>query len=132
MRNKTMICAMVIVMACSVVCGGLLVNWCNAESDGVVVEPSTEIVEPEELPTVDEPEEPQTADEPTVETEQVTKAPTHEDIILRDSGLATIDYMKLIDKSKNHNWYAYYIHSDGDLYVVTIRNDRVDVCCILN
>lgn len=73
-----------------------------------------------ELPTVNECE-PITSDEPL----------THEAIIERDTGLH-VDYIQLIDEYTKGNWCVLYVHCDGDLYVITIKNNCVDVCCILN
>lgn len=58
--------------------------------------------------------------------------PTVEDIIMNECGLAVIDYIALIDSYEDGNWYAYYICSDGDCYVITLKNNHVDVCCQLN
>lgn len=64
--------------------------------------------------------------------EEVEAEPTVEDIIMNECGLAVIDYIALIDSYEDGNWYAYYICSDGDCYVVTLKNNHVDVCCQLN
>ena len=64
--------------------------------------------------------------------EEVKTEPTVEDIIMNECGLAVIDYVALIDSYEDGNWYAYYICSDGDCYVVTLKNGHVDVCCQLN
>jgi hypothetical protein len=64
--------------------------------------------------------------------EEVEAEPTVEDIIMNECGLAVIDYVALIDSYEDGNWYAYYICSDGDCYVVTLKNNHVDVCCQLN
>lgn len=58
--------------------------------------------------------------------------PTVEDVIMNECGLAVIDYVALIDSYEDGNWYAYYIYSDGDCYVITLKNNHVDVCCQLN
>lgn len=58
--------------------------------------------------------------------------PTVEDVIMNECGLTVIDYVALIDSYEDGNWYAYYIHSDGDCYVITLKNNHVDVCCQLN
>ena len=29
-------------------------------------------------------------------------------------------------------WYCYYIYADGDVYVVTTKNNHVDICVQLN
>lgn len=64
--------------------------------------------------------------------EEVEAEPTVEDIIMNECGLAIIDYVALIDSYEDGNWYAYYICSDGDCYVITLKNNHVDVCCQLN
>lgn len=64
--------------------------------------------------------------------EEVETEPTVEDIIMNECGLAVIDYVALIDSYEDGNWYAYYICSDGDCYVITLKNNHVDVCCQLN
>lgn len=64
--------------------------------------------------------------------EEVETEPTVEDIIMNECGLAVIDYVALIDSYEDGNWYAYYIYSDGDCYVITLKNNHVDVCCQLN
>lgn len=64
--------------------------------------------------------------------EEVEAEPTIEDIIMNECGLAVIDYVALIDSYEDGNWYAYYICSDGDCYVITLKNNHVDVCCQLN
>ena len=58
--------------------------------------------------------------------------PTVEDVIMNECGLAVIDYVALIDSYEDGNWYAYYICSDGDCYVITLKNNHIDVCCQLN
>ena len=58
--------------------------------------------------------------------------PTVEDVIMNECGLAVIDYVALIDSYEDGNWYAYYIYSDGDCYIITLKNNHVDVCCQLN
>lgn len=58
--------------------------------------------------------------------------PTVEDVIMNECSLAVIDYVALIDSYEDGNWYAYYIYSDGDCYVITLKNNHVDVCCQLN
>lgn len=56
---------------------------------------------------------------------------THEDIIFNECKL-WVDYMQLVDCYEDGNWYCYYIYSDGDCYVVTLKNDHVDICVMLN
>lgn len=64
--------------------------------------------------------------------EEIEAEPTVEDIIMNECGFAVIDYVALIDSYEDGNWYAYYIYSDGDCYVITLKNNHVDVCCQLN
>lgn len=66
------------------------------------------------------------------ENEAVENKLTLEDIIMNECGLAVIDYIALVDSYKDGNWYAYYICADGDCYVVTLKNNHVDVRCQLN
>lgn len=122
-------------MVLSIVTGGLLVNCCSATD----TEESTTTTETIATTEPTEPTEPTAAaavtTTETVTTETATtetQPTTHKDIILHDTDLQVIDYMRLIDKSTKYKWYVYYIHSDGDLYVITIKNKHVDVCCILN
>lgn len=56
---------------------------------------------------------------------------THEDIIFNECKL-WVDYIQLVDCYEDGNWYCYYIYSDGDCYVVTLKNDHVDICVMLN
>lgn len=58
--------------------------------------------------------------------------PTVEDIIMNECGLATVDYIALVDSYEDGNWYCYYICADGDCYAITLKNNHVDVCCQLN
>lgn len=55
-----------------------------------------------------------------------------EEIIMVECGLAVIDEITLIDSYDEGNWYCYYLFSDGDVYVVTLKNGSVDVCVQLN
>ena len=55
-----------------------------------------------------------------------------EEIIMAECGLAVIDEITLIDSYDEGNWYCYYLFSDGDVYVVTLKNGSVDVCVQLN
>lgn len=66
------------------------------------------------------------------EVEETENEPTVEDVIMNECGLVVIDYVALIDSYEDGNWYAYYIYSDGDCYVITLKNNHVDVCCQLN
>lgn len=41
-----------------------------------------------------------------------------------------IDEVSIIDNYKS--WYVYYVYADGDIYVITMQKDRVDVVTQLN
>lgn len=58
--------------------------------------------------------------------------PMVEDIIMNECGLATVDYIALVDSYEDGNWYCYYICADGDCYCITLKNNHVDICCQLN
>ena len=102
------------------------VETTSATNEPITSDEPCEPIEPtttsatSESPTVKECE-PITSDEPL----------TNEAIIERDTGLH-VDYIQLIDEYTKGNWCALYVHCDGDLYVITIKNNFVDVCCILN
>ena len=51
--------------------------------------------------------------------------------IEEQTGLS-VDYVQEIDGTDEFNWYAYYVQADGDLYVITLDHDEVDVCVQLN
>ena len=57
---------------------------------------------------------------------------THEDIMLNECPFVVIDESYLIDSYEEGNWYCYYLYCDGDVYVVTLKNNHVDVCVMLN
>lgn len=115
--------------------GSLLVAIVQADK----LEPITEPTETSEPIIIDEPiTEPPTVNEcepcePIQETESTTNCEpsTYEQIIYNDTGLIT-DSIDIIDKYEAGNWVALYCQCDGDLYVITIKNNYVDVCCILN
>ena len=58
--------------------------------------------------------------------------PTLEDILIAECPFKVIDEIYEIDSYKKGNWYCYYLFCDGDVYVVTLKNGHVDVCCQLN
>ena len=58
--------------------------------------------------------------------------PTLEDILIDECPFVVIDEIYEIDSYEEGNWYCYYIYADGDIYVVTLKNDHVDVCVQLN
>ena len=90
----------------------------EAEADQI------ETAEPEPVEEVAEPE-------PEAEVVPFCTELMPADIIDMQTGLH-VDYIKLIDKYPKGHWAAYYLCADGDVYVVTIKNDNVDVCCQLN
>ena len=120
--------------------GSLLVAIVRAD-EPITSEPVETTSATNEPITSDEPCEPieptttsATSESPTVkECEPITSDEplTNEAIIERDTGLH-VDYIQLIDEYTKGNWCALYVHCDGDLYVITIKNNSVDVCCILN
>lgn len=120
--------------------GSLLVAIVRADEPIETSEPITTTCATNE-PITSEPCEPieptttsATSEPPTVkECEPITSDEplTNEVIIERDTGLH-VDYIQLIDEYIKGNWCALYVHCDGDLYVITIKNHSVDVCCILN
>ena len=61
-----------------------------------------------------------------------TYEPTHEDIMFAECPFTTIDESYLIDSYEEGNWYCYYLYCDGDVYVVTLKNNHVDICVMLN
>lgn len=78
-------------------------------------------------------------DEPTKEevieeevVEVIEKEPTLEDILIEECPFYVIDEIYEIDSYEEGNWYCYYIYADGDIYVVTLKNDHVDICVQLN
>lgn len=121
--------------------GSLLVAIVRADEPIETSEPVETTSATNEPITSDEPCEPieptttsATSEPPTVkECEPITSDEplTHEAIIERDTALH-VDYIQLIDEYTKGNWCALYVHCDGDLYVITIKNNCVDVCCILN
>lgn len=58
--------------------------------------------------------------------------PTLEDILIAECPFKVIDEIYTIDSYEKGNWYCYYLFCDGDVYVVTLKNGHVDVCCQLN
>lgn len=66
------------------------------------------------------------------EIEIIDSEPTLEDILINECPFVVIDELYEIDSYEEGNWYCYYIYADGDIYVVTLKNDHVDVCVQLN
>lgn len=123
--TKVFVIAMALMMA--TMFGGIITDGVKADeqvSEEVIAEEVVVEEVEEELP--EEPEEVEVIEE--VEEEQPI---TTEDIIARDTGLI-VDYIAVIDSYPEGEWYAYYIHADGDCYALTIKRGSVDVCAILN
>lgn len=60
---------------------------------------------------------------------------TYQNVIekyVKKKGYSGIDSIKQIDKYSKTKWYAYYIYTDGDCYVITVKKGKVDVCTQLN
>ena len=68
---------------------------------------------------------------PEVELEWSECGYSPADIIDMQTGLH-VDYIKTIDTYSKGDWAAYYVHSDGDIYVITIKRGTVDVVAQLN
>lgn len=60
-----------------------------------------------------------------------TEGKTHREII-EETLIQEVNVCKCIDAYEEGNWFCYYVYADGDIYVITLKNDRVDVCCQLN
>lgn len=60
-----------------------------------------------------------------------TEGRTHREII-EENLIQEVNVCKCIDAYEEGNWFCYYVYADGDIYVITLKNDRVDVCCQLN
>ena len=75
-------------------------------------------------------------EEPIEEVEEVVEIeyeePTLEDILIDECPFVVIDEIYEIDSYEEGNWYCYYLFADGDVYVVTLKNNHVDVCVQLN
>lgn len=52
--------------------------------------------------------------------------------IIRREKKITVDYLKLVDKYVPGRWYAYYIFSDGDVYIATLKRGHVQKFVQLN
>lgn len=74
----------------------------------------------------------ETEDVIIIKENEAVEEPTVEDIIMNECKFETIDYIALIDSFEEGNWYAYYICAEGDCYVITLKGNCVDVCCMLN
>ena len=70
--------------------------------------------------------------EPKDDIEIVDSEPTLEDMLINECPFSVIDEIREIDSYEEGCWYCYYIYADGDVYVVTTKNNHVDVCVQLN
>jgi len=66
------------------------------------------------------------------DVEIVDSEPTLEDILINECPFSVIDEIDEIDSYEEGCWYCYYIYADGDVYVVTTKNNHVDICVQLN
>ena len=71
-------------------------------------------------------------EEEVIEEEVIEKEPTLEDILIEECPFCVIDEIYEIDSYTEGNWYCYYLFADGDVYVVTLKNNHVDICVQLN
>lgn len=60
-----------------------------------------------------------------------TEGRTHREII-EETLLQEVNMCKCIDAYEEGNWFAYYVYADGDVYVITFKNNKIDICCQLN
>lgn len=103
-------------------------------SDEIVDEISNEDLEIEtEIPISDADLTEETDDIIIVDDESdVDSEPTLEDILINECPFSVIDEIDEIDSYEEGCWYCYYIYADGDVYVVTTKNNHVDICVQLN
>lgn len=123
------IAVLMLVMVTMMIFGGLvtMVTVADEEDETVITEEVAEVAEDVEIEEdVEEPAATSVDDEEVIE-EQVDNTP--QGIIESQTDLV-VDYIKVIDSYGS--WGAYYVHSDGDLYCITIDEGVVDVCVILN
>lgn len=66
------------------------------------------------------------------DVEIMDSEPTLEDILIDECPFSVIDEIYEIDSYEEGCWYCYYIYADGDVYVVTTKNNHVDICVQLN
>ena len=43
-----------------------------------------------------------------------------------------VDGSQLVDYYVDGNWYCYYVYNDGDAYIITLKNNHVDMDVIVN
>lgn len=93
----------------------------------ITEEDLTEILNDDIIIIEDEP-----IEEEVIEEEVIEKEPTLEDILIEECPFCVIDEIYEIDSYAEGNWYCYYLFADGDVYVVTLKNNHVDICVQLN
>lgn len=104
-------------------------------SDEIVDEISNEDLEIEtEIPISDVDLTEETDDDIIIVDDEsdVNSEPTLEDILINECPFSVIDEIDEIDSYEEGCWYCYYIYADGDVYVVTTKNNHVDICVQLN
>lgn len=104
-------------------------------SDEIVDEISNEDLEIEtEIPISDVDLTEETDDDIIIVDDEsdVDSEPTLEDILIDECPFSVIDEIYEIDSYEEGCWYCYYIYADGDVYVVTTKNNHVDICVQLN
>lgn len=104
-------------------------------SDEIVDEISNEDLEIEtEIPILDVDLTEETDDDIIIVDDEsdVDSEPTLEDILINECPFSVIDEIDEIDSYEEGCWYCYYIYADGDVYVVTTKNNHVDICVQLN
>lgn len=50
--------------------------------------------------------------------------------IMRKELRGSLDMVQCIDRYKK--WYCYYVYANGDIYVITINKNKLDICQQLN
>lgn len=60
-----------------------------------------------------------------------TEGRTHREII-EETLLQEVNMCKMIDSYEEGNWFVYYVYADGDVYVITFKNNSIDIICQLN
>ena len=104
-------------------------------SDEIVDEISNEDLEIEtEIPISDVDLTEETDDDIIIVDDEsdIDSEPTLEDILINECPFSVIDEIYEIDSYEEGCWYCYYIYADGDVYVVTTKNNHVDICVQLN
>lgn len=134
MKKVMLTIATVITSVMLMTTGGIITAGVAADEEPAEI-PAVEEVQPEEITEeVEAAEEIEMVEaEPAEENknnDECYKAnATPEEIIKADTGLY-VDKAKLVDSYGS--WAFYEVFADGDIYAVTIKNNNVDVCAILN